>query len=284
MFARVAYVTYGGDVTDSDLPLALSALRASRLEAEAVVWDDVVDWGDFDLVVVRSVWDHVARRPEFLRWARAVEEQTRLANPAQVLARNTDKSYLRDFSRAGIPTIPTIWFEPGDSPQGCITLIQEAGWQRVVVKPNVDGDRFRTGIWDTAEEASAAADSLARSGRTALLQPYLSVVEQSAEISVVVLGGEISHAITRRPALTSGDDSAAESVQPPTAVRDLVSEILPLAADGDDLLYARVDVVPDGEEWLLMQFEATAPRLFLDSTGQAASRFAGAVRRWLRED
>ena len=63
-------------------------------------------WADFDLVVVRSCWDYMARREEFLAWAASVPH---LANPADVLAWNTDKAYLRQLADAGVPVIPTQW-------------------------------------------------------------------------------------------------------------------------------------------------------------------------------
>jgi glutathione synthase/RimK-type ligase-like ATP-grasp enzyme len=285
MYPRIAYVTYSGDLPDYDLPLALAALREARLDAEAVVWDDRgVDWGDFDLVVVRSTWDYVPRRPEFLRWARSVEDVTRLANPAVSLAKNTDKTYLRRFAQAGVPTIPTEWFEPGDFVADCGQALSARGWRRMVVKPNVDGAGLNVALVDSAEEAAEQASQWATRGLTALIQPYLSVVERGAELSVVVLGGQISHAVTRKAPLTnSGDNSPVEAVPVPEAVRELVPDIMRAGSDGEDLLYARIDLVPDDQSWLLMEFEATEPLLFLDAVPGAPTRFAAAVRAALQD-
>lgn len=280
MYPRVAYVTYRGDLPDHDMPLALAAMRDARLDAEAVVWDDdTVDWGDFDLVVVRSTWDYVPRRPEFLRWARRVEDITRLANPARCLAKNTDKTYLRVFGQKGVPTIPTVWFEPGDFVADCAAELHGLGWHRLIVKPNVDGAGLNAVLVESAQEAAAQASEWATQGLTAMIQPYLSVVERSAELSVVVLGGAISHAVSRKAPLTnSGDSSAVEPLQVPAAVQELVPEIMRVGRDGEDLLYARIDLVPNNDDWLLMEFEATEPKLFLDAVPGAASRFAAAVR------
>ena len=46
--------------------------------------------------MVRSTWDYQDRHAEFLDWARRVAAVTTLANSADVLAWNTDKTYLRD--------------------------------------------------------------------------------------------------------------------------------------------------------------------------------------------
>ena len=64
------------------------------------MWTDPdVDWPAYDLVVVRCTWDYHERRAEFLDWARRVAAVTTLANSADVLAWNTDKTYLRTLQR-----------------------------------------------------------------------------------------------------------------------------------------------------------------------------------------
>jgi len=171
---RVALATAAGLVfTDPDEALALTALDQAGIEATMAVWDDPgVPWGDFDLVVVRSTWDYTARHGAFLEWAAAVP---RLANPFAVLAWNTDKHYLADLERAGVPVIETRWLEPGDPP----TFFDRP----FVVKPAVgagsrDAQRYEPG------ETGAAAEHVARlhaAGTTAMVQPYLEEVERGGE-------------------------------------------------------------------------------------------------------
>ena len=57
-------------------------------------------------MVVRSTWDYVPRRREYLAWADRVAGVTTLANPADVLRWNTDKRYLADLAAAGVPWSP----------------------------------------------------------------------------------------------------------------------------------------------------------------------------------
>src|SRR6185295_16973173 len=104
---------------DADTRVLIAPLEARGVSVTPAVWDDPgVDWTAFDLAVVRSCWDYVPRREEFVRWAGRVE---RLANPAAVIAWNTDKGYLRDLADRGVPVVPTDWVEPGgdwDPPAG----------------------------------------------------------------------------------------------------------------------------------------------------------------------
>ena len=96
---------------DADTRRLIAPLAAHGILATPAVWDDPdLDWARFDLVVVRSCWDYARRRREFLEWAGRVP---RLANPAPVLAWNTDKRYLSDLAARGIPGVPTEWLRPG---------------------------------------------------------------------------------------------------------------------------------------------------------------------------
>ena len=101
MTARIALATAAEfPDLDEDGPVLLAALAEQGIEAEPAVWTDPrVDWSAYDLVVVRSTWDYQDRHAEFLDWARRVAAVTTLANSAEVLAWNTDKTYLRTLQR-----------------------------------------------------------------------------------------------------------------------------------------------------------------------------------------
>ena len=73
-----------------------------------------MDWASYDLVVIRSTWDYSWRADEFTAWAQKVAAVTRLANPAAVVRWNTDKRYLGELAAAGVPTVPTRYFAPGE--------------------------------------------------------------------------------------------------------------------------------------------------------------------------
>ena len=91
---------------DAEGPLLMAALSGLGMHAEPAVWTDPdAAWSSYDAVVVRSTWDYHQRRDEFLEWADRVATVTRLANPADVLRWNTDKTYLRELSEAGLPVV-----------------------------------------------------------------------------------------------------------------------------------------------------------------------------------
>lgn len=286
--SRVALVTCAALCgLDPDDELVLAPLKALGIVAEPAVWDDpAVDWARYDLVVVRSTWDYHRRRDEFLAWARGVP---RLANAADVLTWNTDKRYLRELADAGVAIAPTTWIEPGGSWAAPAT-------GEVVVKPAVSGGGNDTGRYDLADPAerrlaSEHAARLGRAGRLVMVQPYLSAVDEHGETALLWLGGSYSHTI-RKSALLTGPDvgmdglyrpeeiTAWESTAEQRAAAERVLAAVPF--DPADLLYARIDLIPDGAGApLLLEVELTEPSLFLATAPAAPARLAEAIARRL---
>ena len=273
---------------DEDEPLLLAALADAGVDATVADWaDPVADWSA-DAVVVRSTWNYAPRRDEFLAWARRVEAGTRLFNPAEVLAWNTDKRYLAELAADGLPVVPTAWAEAEDDLDAAVGL-----WDDVVVKPAVsagarDTARFRPG---EAAPARELASRVLASGRAVMVQPYLDRLDTEGETGLVYVDGAFSHAFRKGAILAGaalGEGLYAEeeiAARTPTAgQRALGDAVLAAAAPrtGGAPLYARVDLVPgpDGEP-LLIELELTEPSLFLTTDDSAAARVAAAVARRL---
>ncbi|NVI86858.1 RimK family alpha-L-glutamate ligase [Actinomadura sp. BRA 177] len=258
-----------------DLVGALGSLGA---EAEPVVWDGDVDWSRYDLVVVRSTWDYTSRRDEFVAWA---ESLPRVLNPAEVIRWNTDKRYLRDLAGAGVPVVPTLW-DPDDIP---------SEWPEYVIKPAVSIGSGDTARWGPGEEERARAHlrSLRDAGRTAMVQPYLSAVDSVGETALVFCDGEYSHAGRKAQILTAGagiegpvrNDRTRGQVSASTATEaelDVANRALAAVPGGENLLYARVDLIPgpDGSP-LIIELELTEPNLYLHHAPGSAESFAKAI-------
>lgn len=276
---RVALATCSlfGDL-DADDRLLVPALAARGIEAVPAVWDEAfTDWGAFDLVVVRSTWDYVGRREEFLTWARAVP---RLVNRAEVLAWSTDKRYLGELRAAGLPVVPTLFLEPGDR----FPLLEA----EVVVKPAESAGSRDTQRHDaeTEKDAVALMHRIHASGRVAMVQPYLREVEHGrGETALLYLGGELSHAIHKGPLLTPDAVRNAlyteETItaREPTAAERLVGDrvIAWLTERFGVLPYARVDLLPAFGGHLVLEVELAEPSLFLAHHPQAPARLAAAI-------
>ena len=281
---------------DDDDRLVVPALAALRIDARPVVWDDpAVDWATFDVVVVRETWDYVERRQEFLAWTRAVDAAARLLNPPDVIAWNTDKTYLRALA-AGVPVVPTRFLSPGADPDDwrLAADLEPAG--DVVVKPTVSA-----GSRDTMRYAAADPDGTARAhvarlladGRDVMVQPYLDGVDDRGETALLFFRGAFSHAIRKGPLLVRDVEGARvsglfvqediEARVPTAAELDVAHHAVAAIPGGAAPLYARVDVVPgpDGTP-LLLELELTEPSLFLAHADGAAARLAAAIAASIR--
>jgi glutathione synthase/RimK-type ligase-like ATP-grasp enzyme len=265
---------------DPDEQLLLAPLRALGVRVEAAVWDDAnVDWPSFDLVVIRSTWDYTARRDAFLAWARSVP---RLANPADIVAWNTDKHYLAHLAAAGVPVVPTGWIEPGQAVDLPATGVH-------VLKPgvgagSVDAAQFDMAAAHEAVLAHAHAERLLKLRQTVMVQPYLEQIEELGEASLIFFGAEFSHAVTKAAMLADERElvNGLYKAEVITA-RDASAAELEIAraalgatpGGGERLVYARVDLVPgpDGEP-LVIELELTEPSLFLGTAPGSAQRLA----------
>lgn len=267
---------------DEDGELLLSALARAGVPATWQAWTDpAVDW-TIALTVVRSTWDYTDRPEQFLGWARSVP---RLANPADVIEWSSDKTYLHDLVAAGVPTVPTVFARPGESAALAIDV-------EYVVKPSIGAGSRGAGRFAAGDQAAARAhmQMLHAGGRTVLVQPYLADVDTVGETALLYFAGEFSHAITKGAMLPQG------TVHPHAGHGLYVEErITPHAATdaelavgakamavlrerfGQDLLYARVDLLPGPDGPVLVELEVAEPSVFLSYHDGAADRFAAAI-------
>jgi O-ureido-D-serine cyclo-ligase len=276
---------------DEDLPPLEAAMRASGVEPRVVEWDDPdVPWASFDLALLRSTWDYTDRLREFLVWVESAGSLTTLVNPPAVVRWNTDKHYLAELARAGVPVVPSTFIEPGQVAEPALTaFLAKNECPELVVKPTVGAGSRDTQRHARSEPAPAVAHAqrLLRAGRSVLLQPYLDRVDLEGETALIYFAGRFSHAIRKGPLLPRGSTAspaiglfAPEKITPRTPgadelrVADGVLAALPFRAP----LYARVDLIRDhvGAPALL-ELELTEPSLFFAQAPGSAERFAAAV-------
>lgn len=282
--ARIALATADGvGDLDRDAAPLMAALARRGVDATPVVWSHAgIDWWGWELVVLRSTWDYPDRWAAFLRWVERVGRGGRLCNAAGVVAWNTHKRYLSTLAAAGVPVVPTTVHAPGRQ----VSLPTSGSF---VVKPAVAAGT-RGAARYSFEGRTAARDHIAdlhRTGRDALVQPYIDRVDEHGETAVVFLGDRYSHAVRKGPMLagprrTVGGLFLEEDLRPRApstaerAVADAVLDALPF--DRRRLLYARVDLLPgvDGTP-LVLEVELAEPSLFLQYADGAADRLADAI-------
>jgi glutathione synthase/RimK-type ligase-like ATP-grasp enzyme len=279
----VAFVTYREhpQLIPDDRPL-LAELDRLGWGARAHCWDEPgVDWTRFAAVVLRSCWDYHLRPTEFRAWlARLDEAGVRLWNPTSVVRWNLDKHYLRQLAASGVAIPGTAWFEGREVPDLHL-LLEERGWTDAVIKPTVSAagyETWRTNVHQVRADQVRLAHLVATSG--VLIQEFVPEVVTEGELSLVYLAGEYSHAVRKRPA--AGDFRVQERFGGTMALdrasdRARAGAERALAAIPGEWIYARVDGVERGEEFLVMELEVIEPSLFFAEEPLAARRLVEAI-------
>jgi glutathione synthase/RimK-type ligase-like ATP-grasp enzyme len=258
-----------------------AALALEGLEAVATPWTDHIDaaagLADYPLILPMIVWGY---HRDHRRWLKACATWTAadlpLANPASVLAWNSDKTYLARLAARGVPMPETIWSD-GVTAGAVADAFASTGADQLIVKPTVSG-----GAWRTLRLSPGQALTDAPEG-SAMIQPFLPTIETAGETSLLFFGGAFSHAVNKRPVpgdfriQTQYGGLYTPMAEAPAGALALARQVL--AAIDEPLLYARIDMVPDADgRWLLMEAELIEPDTYLDHAPDAGAALARAVR------
>ncbi len=145
--------------------------------------------------MLSSTWDYGDRQDEFRRWLKQAAKATRLRNALPTVEWNFDKRYLRELAEADVPTIPTVWSEPGEEERAW-EEIERLGWDDVVIKPVVDLGALNL----VRVPAHHVLAMLGRFECPVMAQPFLPAVAAEGELSLVYVAGELSHCVRKVPA------------------------------------------------------------------------------------
>jgi len=270
----------------SDDHLVHGPLAAAGWRLESIPWrQGQVDWGRFDLVLIRSTWDYYHDPEAFLATLAEIDHSgTCLQNDLRLVQWNLRKTYLRDLETAGIPIVPTHWGEglDRDGLDGLFDALQTA---ELVLKPVVSAgahDTFRLRRDAPPQVLAQAAGTFAR--RPFMAQPFLETIVREGEYSVFFFAGVYSHTVLKRP--KPGDFRVQEehggrlrAIAPETRLLAQAGAVV--ASLAQPPLYARVDLVRGADGgFLLMELELIEPSLYFRTDPAAPGRFVQALDRW----
>ncbi|MFP4635731.1 MAG: hypothetical protein ACLFRD_07720, partial [Nitriliruptoraceae bacterium] len=227
-----------------------------------------------------------AERERYVAWAADAARHTRLVSPADVLRWNTHHSYLIELEDRGAPVVPAAWLGRGDQVE-LAAVLAARGWSDVELLAAV-GHRG-------AARVDGGADGLTLpSGQhhlevllahdDALIRPWPASLARDGWWSVLVVAGEVSHAVRVLPA-DEGDGPGrggvvAEVCDPGELDVDLrrLAAWSVEASGVDGLVLAAVELVGDAAGTpQLAALDAVAPELHLGVRPAAAERVAAAL-------
>lgn len=249
-----------------DDQLFMNALEKLGWHCTLHAWNrPALRWSDFDVAILRTTWDYYKNPEQFLKVLEDIEEsECRLWNPLSVVRWNSDKSYLRDLVVWGLKIAPTIWskemaFSGKQSP------FEIFDCEEIIVKPTISVGAFDT-LLLTKDQWKPRQLKKTYKGRDIMVQKCLNAVREVGEYSLVFFAEEFSHAILKTPkagdfrvqSFYGGQEQSIEA--PAEAIRQ---GQLALQAVSEAPLYARVDMVYQDNQWILMELELIEPQLFL---------------------
>lgn len=274
----------------------LDALAQRGLDPQIKVWSDPdVDWEDAGIVVVRSVVDYAADRKEFLRWAKSVP---RILNQEDVLRWNSDKHYLQELAKRGLPTIPTTWISAEENYEKRQVHARFPAYGDFVLKPAVssgvrDIGRYSAENIGHRQDAIQQAMDLLADDRDVMVQRYQEQIDIHGEVSLIFFNGLLSHAVHKQALLHPSEVTDRKvrevvvSAHQPTdlelgwgeRIRAVIHDYVRSRLGRDEqFLFNRVDVVPDGEgSFMVMEIALVDADLYLDATPEAMGNFADAI-------
>lgn len=250
-------------------------LRRGGFEVEARHWTDPGDLSGFDLITPLVAWGyHLDPRHWHALLDRLEVEGAVTLNPVPLLRWNSDKRYLAELGAKGIATIPTKLVAAMD--EAALAETRAEFGDELVIKPPVsagaDGTH-RLGPGDALPDDAR--------GREMLVQPFLRSVTDEGEYSLLLFGGQFSHALVKRP--KAGDyrvqpyhGGKEEACPPPEGAIELAQAAL--AAAPAQSAYARVDLIRGNDGALkVIELELIEPALWLELAPDSGASFVAAL-------
>lgn len=251
------------------------ALRRGGFEVEARHWTEPGDLSDFDLVTPLVAWGYHADPAAWHALLDRLERESPVTlNPVPLLRWNSDKRYLAELSAKGVATIPTRLVAAMDEAALADARAEFGG--DLIIKPPVSAGADGTHRLGPHDPLPADAK-----GKEMLVQPFLHAVTGEGEYSLLLFGGEFSHALVKRP--KAGDyrvqpylGGTEEACAPPDGAIELAQAALAAAPAAS--VYARVDLIRGADGGLkVIELELIEPALWLDLAPDKGASFVAAL-------
>lgn len=247
------------DTTVDDY-LCFEILKDKGHQIDEIVWDEDHDFSSYDFALIRTTWDYQHKADHFQKRMKEIAAQTRLINPLETVLWNMNKKYLMEFDEMGLPVIPSKYHEEVSSQQIESYLAQAEFAQGLIIKPTVGGSSHGIQLIKQVSDYTPVAKG------EWLIQPFLPGIQERGEYSLIYFAGKFSHAICKLPKsqefrCQEEYGSNISAINPDEKMFAIAEQILNQNSYHQD--YARVDLIPDGDSYKLVELELIEPCLFL---------------------
>ena len=263
--------------------LVASELESLNISCQRVAWDEHFNVDKFRYILFRTTWNYFDQLDLFRVFLKHCRKSTILINNYEQITWNLDKKYLIDLKDCGVNIVPTKIIQRGQKTT-LASVCQSNFWGDIIIKPCVSA-----AAWHTYHiKASQILDyeklfhnlSLAQD---MIVQEFQSSITTRGEISLMMIGGEYTHAVLKRA--KRGDfrvqDDYGGSV---AAYLPKVDEIKfahrVLGALPFNPIYARIDIMIDnGGNLALSELELIEPEMWFRLYPKAAKLLANSIKK-----
>ena len=264
--------------------LVLDALQKQGLRSIKVAWSDPsFNWSETRYALFRSTWDYAEKFVEFSDWLIHVSTKTKLINPYDLIIWNLDKHYLSDLEAKAVNVVETYFIEPKDT-RSLRQLHKELCWNKTVLKPAVSAaakDTFKLDLSNIDDHEDRFRELI--KDESMMLQPFQNSIVERGEISLMVMGGQYTHAVLKiaKPGDFRVQDDFGGTVHKyePTQA-EIALAIAAVEACNPQPLYARVDIVDDNDgRPAISELELVEPELWFRRNEEAADKLAKEIKK-----
>lgn len=200
---RIALITSSKhpDLIDGDNKLA-KPFNEHGINISAIPWDKPnIIWNNFDVVILRSCWDHIKRIDEFTKWINKLEaEKVNLWNPISVIRKNIDKNYLIELEKKSILIIPTRVFTNKSAAEIPEYLRSLKEYKEIIIKPIIGNEAHN--VIKLPNDSSTSTIVIIHKmikENDILVQPFLKEIEREGEYSFIFFDKKYSHSVIKKP-------------------------------------------------------------------------------------
>ena len=246
--------------------LLTSSLFNNDIVAKRVAWDDNPDLSSFDLAIFRTTWNYFNYLDEFIKFLSFWKNKLRFINPIDIVLWNLDKKYLFDLSSSGINIPESILVKKGQIKK-LKKISQRENWSKFIIKPCISAAAWETYNIDSknVDKYESLFQSLVMK-QDMLVQNFQDSILSFGEISLMLFGGQYSHAVIKKPKKNDyrvQDDfgGTVSKYYPQNKEIDFAERVVKTLKITP--AYARVDVIIDKNKQLaLSELELIEPELW----------------------
>lgn len=180
--------------------LLSSELEKQRYQLKLLNWKDLtIDWLQIPHAFIGPIWGYSIECQSFDHFQRILKESNvTLINSERFIRWNTEKTYLEDLNKEGIPIIPTLII-PADSQRQFKDILRETQelWKtnKIILKGIVGAGGFDFHEYKEGEEEAAQhhLEILKFKNKGAVIQPFQDEIYRKCEFSFIFFENILSH-------------------------------------------------------------------------------------------